>query len=189
MSIDTTGKSLVAHWGWASGKGLMKANTASALRAACSQVMSVLDDWQTVDVRTLDVDDTFKRFQNKRAKDFAPESLEQYKRRFARAVELFLAYADNPSAWKLTSREPSKRDKKSNGEGHHGAEVAGGEHVVERRPSAAPASGLVEYPFPLRAGRLAYIRLPADLTTAEVKRLTTFLESLAFDETSAEGVA
>src|SRR5580658_4397666 len=153
MSIDTTGKSLVAHWGWASGKGLMKANTASALRAACSQVISVLDDWQTIDVRTLDVDDTFKRFQNKRAKDFTPESLEQYKRRFGRAVKLFLEYADNPSAWKLTSREPARREKKPNGD-HQEAVVNGAEVTPERRPSAPPASGLVEYPFPLRAGRL-----------------------------------
>jgi hypothetical protein len=188
MSIDTTGKSLVAHWGWAAGKGLMKANTAAALRAACSQVMSARDDWQTVDVRTLDVDDTFQRFQNKRAKDFTPESLEAYKRRFAQAVRRFLEYADNPSGWKFESREPAKREKKPNGD-HQDAAVNGAEVAAERRPSAPPASGLVEYPFPLRAGRLAYMRLPADLTTAEVKRLTTFLESLAFEEATAESIA
>jgi hypothetical protein len=182
MSIDTSGKSLVAHWGWASEKGLMKANTASALRAACSQVMSALDDWQTLDVRTLDVGDTFKRFQNKRAKDFTPESLEAYRRRFALAVKSFLEYAEDPSSWKMASREPTKKVKRSNGGDDAGIAEPSAAPTPEPRSSPPPASGLIEYPFPLRTGRPAYLRLPADLTSTEVKRLTTFLNSLAVEE-------
>jgi hypothetical protein len=181
-SIDTTGKSLVDHWGWAADKGLMKANTASALRAACSQVMSALDDWQTLDVRTLEVGDTFKRFQNKRAKDFTPESLEAYKRRFTLAVKSFLDYADNPGGWKPASRDTAKRGKKVNGSDDAGSAPSTPSAVAQETRSSPPASGLIDYPFPLRAGRPAYLRLPADLTAAEVKRLTTFLNSLVVEE-------
>jgi hypothetical protein len=39
----------------------------------------------------------------------------------------------------------------------------------------------VEYPFPLREGRLAYLKLPVDLKATEVKRLTAFLNTLAVD--------
>lgn len=42
-------------------------------------------------------------------------------------------------------------------------------------------SGLVEYPFPLREGRLAYLRLPMDLKMAEVRRLVSYLNTLAVD--------
>jgi hypothetical protein len=40
---------------------------------------------------------------------------------------------------------------------------------------------MVEYPFPLRQGRLAYLKLPVDLTAAEVKRLTAFMNTLAVE--------
>ena len=47
---------------------------------------------------------------------------------------------------------------------------------VDTTPSR---SGLVEYPFPLREGRFAFLRLPADLKMADVKRLTAYLSTLA----------
>ena len=73
--METTGQALVDHWTWAAEKGLMNVNTAKALRASCTQVMSVLDDWQSIDVRQLDVEDAFRRFQNKRGKNFTPKQL------------------------------------------------------------------------------------------------------------------
>ena len=177
-SIDTSGKALVEHWKWAADKGLMNTNTASGLRAACSQVLSVVDGWEKLDVGALDVDDVCRRFQNKRNKEFKPASLEAYKRRFVQAVQLFLAYAKNPSSWKAPSQERSvRKDKKSpsglNGESSSSADDTSNPPVMVR--------GLMDYPFPLREGRFAYLRLPSDLKMAEVKRLTAFLNTLAVD--------
>ena len=181
-SVDTSGKSFVAHWRWAADKGLMNSNTANALRAACTQVLAVTENWETLDVRTIDIDDICRRFQNKRSKDFKPDSLDAYKRRFGQAVKLFLDYANDPSSWKVPAQERSSRKaKKSAGAGN-------GEVVVTTPPrltSAPVASGLVEYPFPLREGRLAYLKLPADLKLAEVKRLTAYLSTLAVDAEAA----
>jgi hypothetical protein len=177
-SIDTSGKALVAHWKWAADKGLMNSNTASAFRAACAQVLAVSDNWETLDVRTIDVDDTCRRFQNKRSKDFKPDSLDAYKRRFGQAVKLFLDYANDPSSWRVPAQERSARkEKKSSG-------TASGEALIStpQRPTGGSlASGLIEYPFPLREGRLAYLKLPADLKLVEVKRLTAYLNTLAVD--------
>jgi hypothetical protein len=181
-TIDTSGKSLVEHWKWAADKGLMNSNTASALRAACTQVLGVLDGWETLDIRTIDVDDVCKRFQNKRNKDFKPDSLDAYKRRFGQAVKLFLEYVSDPSSWKAPSQErPARKERKS------GAELNGesASTVAERSSTASIASGLVEYPFPLREGRLAYLKLPVDLKQAEVKRLTAYLNTLAVDAEAA----
>ena len=50
---------------------------------------------------------------------------------------------------------------------------------------ATSRTGLIEYPFPLREGRFAYLRLPTDFTVADVKRLTAFLNTLALDDDAA----
>jgi hypothetical protein len=73
--------------------------------AACSQVLSVLDNWAEVDVKTLDVEETLRRFQNRKAKDFKPAVLETYKGRFRRAVTDYLEYLNDPGGWKPRSVE------------------------------------------------------------------------------------
>src|ERR1700722_19933918 len=80
-AMESTGRALVDHWSWAAEKGLMNKNTAGTLRAACSQILSSVDDnWETLDIRELNPDDAFRRFQNKRGKDFRPASLHDYAR-------------------------------------------------------------------------------------------------------------
>src|SRR2546428_12277575 len=101
QTTETTGKALVDHWSWAADKGLMNKNTAGGLRAACSQVLSVFgDDAETVDVKTLDIEDALSRFLNLKKKEFKPTVLETYKRRFRQAVASYLSYLDHPSGWK-----------------------------------------------------------------------------------------
>jgi hypothetical protein len=174
--IDTSGKALVTFLKRAGDKGLMKTNTANSLRAAASQVLGVLDNWETLDVRGIDVDEASKRFVNKRNEKFTPESLEAYKRRFAQAVKLFLEYAEDPSGWRFNGREPYQKKDRTKGGTPEAREAK------EEKVSPAPVmSGLVEYPFPLREGRLAYLRLPMDLKLTEVQRLTAYLKTLAVD--------
>jgi|SRR5215510_7317744 len=179
--MDTSGKALVDFWKWAGDKGLVNPNTASAKRAACSQVLGAMDDWESLDVSALNVDDVFRRFTNKRSKDFTPASLGTYKSRFQQALTEFLAYLKNPEGWKPRSQEraPSPRKERPAGasskNGHGSPDVP---PIVEELPGRA---GLVEYPFPLREGRFAYLRLPADLKMADVKRLTAYLTTLAED--------
>ena len=182
-SVDTSGKALVEHWKWAAEKGLMKANTANSLRAACTQVLSVISGWESLDIRAIDVDDTYRRFQNKRSKDFKPESLDAYKRRFAQAVKLFIEYANDPSSWKAPAQERASRKERKAPSATNGESVAA--PPVRAPVGPTVISGLVEYPFPLREGRFAYLKLPADLKIAEVKRLTAYLNTLAVDSDGA----
>lgn len=177
-SIDTSGKALVDHWKWAAEKGLMNLNTARSLSAACKQVLSVLDGWEKLDIRAIDIDDVTRRFQNRRNKDFKPDSLEVYKQRFSQAVARFLKYADDPSSWKGVTRERQRRREKGN---DGSAESTSSATQRASSDSGTPGAALVEYPFPLREGRFAYLRLPADLRLADVKRLTAYLNTLAID--------
>jgi hypothetical protein len=181
--MDTTGKQLVDHWTWAADKGLMNRNTAGALRASCSQVLGVLDNWEQIDVTSVDVDDVIRRFQNLRARDFNPESLNAYARRFRNAVESFLQYVKDPAGWKPATR-PVKGQADGNGQ------------LRNKRNKIAPAAppddvpapvdvpqvgGLIEYPFPLRDNLVARLKLPRDISAAEAKRLYGFMMALAVD--------
>lgn len=174
--METSGKALLHHWRWAAEKGLMNRNTAAGLRAACAQVLSVLDEKESADVTALDVEEVLKRFQNLKAKEFKPKVLETYKHRFRYAVASFHTYLQDPGAWKpgITARAASRG---KNG----GGERNGGRAPVEAPVQPLPATGLVEYPFPLREGQTARLILPRDLKATEVKRLNAFMSTLAVD--------
>jgi hypothetical protein len=176
--MDTTGKAFVEHWTYASQKGLLKSNTANALQAACRQVLSVEDAWEDLDVTKIDVESLFKRFINIKGKKFKPESLTTYKRRFNQALDMFKDYVNDPEGWKPTTRERSVAPK-GNGNGSTEAAAA----APARTPAAGVASeaGLVDYPYPLREGKIARLRLPSDLKMVEVRRLTAFMSTLAVD--------
>jgi len=176
--MDTTGKSLAEHWDWAASKGVMNKNTAGALRAACSQVLGVLDDWQNVDVTTIDAENVVQRFKNLRAKDFKPESLETYGTRFKKALSSYIAYTRDPGAWKPT-RQSKVRSPRPNGNGAAGSNTQA--EGMPPRTIEQPRAGLVDYPFPLRDGLTARLMLPRDLKTSEVKRLSAFMSTLTVD--------
>lgn len=178
---DGTGAALLEHWKRMGDTHQMNENTASALRAASIKVLGALEDGQSVDVRTLNVEDALTRFQNKHHKDMTPQSLATYKTRFRNAVKMYLDYLANPSGWKA----PASKARTGSGRGR--AEVPAtngqGHGEVDGPPPVVP--GLVPYPFPLRNGLLVTLQLPPDLTKREAKRLAGFIESLAIEETPA----
>ncbi len=173
--MEATGKALVDHWEWAASKGIMNKNTAMGLRTACVQVLSVVDDWESVDIRNLDIEETLTRFQNLRSKQFKPQVLEEYKRRFRQAVSSFLEYLEDPGNWNPTTRKPTGRAPRSDRETSRTQEPA----ALSGRE--LPSAGLVEYPFPLREDQNVRLVLPRDLKKSEVKRLAAFMNTLAVD--------
>ena len=76
---------------------------------ACSRVLGVLENWETLDLAALDMEDVFNRFVNLRGKDFTPESLLTYKSRFNQGVTTFLAYAKDPAGWNRRRRPRAVR--------------------------------------------------------------------------------
>lgn len=175
--METTARAFLDHWSWAAEKGVMNRNTAAGLRAACTQVLSVLENWESVDIKALDIEDTLSRFQNLKKKDFKPAVLETYKRRFRQAIGSYLSYLDDPGGWR-----PKTAERAGGGEPRTGTEPpAEGRRLAPQRATAQ--AGMVDYPFPLplREGQDVRLSLPRDLKVSEVKRLTAFLMSLAID--------
>lgn len=183
MDTNTTGKQLVDHWTWAAEKGVMNRNSAFGMRSACSQVLSVLDNWKEIDVTSIDIEDLLKRFRNLRARDFSPSSLDAYEKRFRGGIASFLDYVNNPSGWKPTARAPRKPRSKEDGDDAKEARREDAQVPVAR--SEAP--GLIEYPFPLRDKLVARLMLPRDLTIAEARRLYGFMNAVAIDRESESG--
>ena len=167
------------HWNWAASKGVMNKNSAAAVRAACAQVLGVLDGWENIDVTTIDPDDVVQRFKNLRAKDFKPESLETYGLRFKKALASYLEYTRDPGTWKPTKQNRTQRPTHRNGNGAE--QTTDNQAESPSRPTEPPRSGLVDYPFPLRDGLTVRLMLPRDIKSAEVKRLTAFMSTLTVD--------
>jgi hypothetical protein len=180
--MEKNARSLVDHWNRASEKGLMNGNTAASLRSASTQVLQVIGDgWETTDISTLDVDDLLIRFQNLKKKDYTPQVLQLYKKRFRKALASYLNYLENPGTWKPGTNErigTSQRSERASRRQPTTPQAV----ASEARHLAGPNE--VEYPFPLRTGVMARLVLPRDLTQEDVSRLSAFMSMLVV---SAEG--
>ncbi len=179
METKTTGKDLVDHWSWAAEKGIMKKNSAYSLRSACSNVLSVIDGWESIDIASIDIEDVISRFKNIQARNYKPRSLEAYGKRFQKAIESYLEYIQDPGAWKPVSKQiqsvstntTNKPSKKQNYQ----------KEEIQPAPQSASGRGLIDYPFPLREGVTVRLMLPRNITANEVKRLNAFMATLAVD--------
>jgi len=182
--METTGRQLVDHWNWAAEKGLMNKNTASGRRSACVQVLSIMDDWENVDVSELNVDDLLLRFQNLKKKDFRPNVLEVYKKRFKVALDSYLEYLRDPGNWRASSQERQVKAVVSNSKTH--SKRLNARHTTiepdsEESSAAGASTGMTEYKFPLRSGIIVKLFLPVDLNALDVQRLSGFLNMLVVE--------
>jgi hypothetical protein len=183
----TSGKEFIDFWGWAAEKGLMNENTARALSAAAKRVISIDEEWEEKDVSKINPDEHIGRFNNLSSREFKPESLQAYARRFKQALSLFMEYQRDPANWKpSTVISPTKRarvqkqDSLKNG-------FQGSEGIVDDESEASTAQSFMEYPFPLRESCIVRLRLPSDLKVAEVERLSAFMKALAVDFSASKG--
>jgi hypothetical protein len=108
------------------------------------------------------------------------------------AVTHYLKYLDDPATFRAAhpnaarARMPDKA-KVARGAALGGRGPASREGTGPAGASRAASSDLVQYPFPLRAGAMAYFSLPRDLGRAEAQRIAAFVASLAIDSTDGPG--
>jgi hypothetical protein len=178
-----TGLAFVQHWDWVAEKGLLPKNTALSIRTSVSKILGIEEEWESVDVRRLDVDALIARFRN--LSNLAPNSLATYESRFRTGLASYLAYLDNPTSYQPKRRRRSVREDPA---GVKRGSVGIPTGPPNEHPPAAPThhqSGgttLVVYPFPVRPEVFAELKLPADLTLEEASRMSAFLKALALDD-------
>jgi hypothetical protein len=170
-----TAQGLLAFLAYAGDKGLMNPTTASARRSACSKVLEIDgDEWETLDVRQLDVDDQISRFQRLCSARYTPGSLRTYGQRFRDAVGEYRAYLTNPAGFRSQSTRSAPAPRRNTKDGAT-------ERAQGKPPQAAAGSALITYPFPLTQGGIAYVQLPRELAASDARRLARFIEALAVD--------
>lgn len=160
-------------------RGLMPAATAQALAVAARNVLGVLGDQEKNNLSDQDLDSVIKRFNNKRAKDFSPTSLKEYGRRVRKAVELFLAWRDDPANFSVKTRTTASPRKKEKGKSL-GPQQPDTEPEQFDQQQTAP--GTYRSAIPVRPGVVVTLaNVPYDLTKAEAERLASFVRMLAIE--------
>jgi hypothetical protein len=193
-----TGSQSIAFWKWVADKGLVKKPTADARRSALSEVLETTENLNT-DVRTLDLEETLTRFENRRAGRYSPATLNAYKKRFRLSILDYIAWLEKPDGWRpnIKARAPRSTKVKQRGiaaaAGGTVAPAADLSAPVSRTVAGADASRLgvthgasnarlIDYPFPVRDGVIAVLSLPSDLTEAESLRLAAFVSAVAIPD-------
>lgn len=204
-AADGTGKGLMAFLDRTGERGEINRSTARSIRVACGKVLAVEGDPGSVDIRNLDAEEIFSRFETLNRLNYSTESMKVYRSRFLNGIAMYRARLDGRSDWKTAggwNRRGSGEGRKSAKEGGKAARAkaprqqdpaaAAPDAPAAGNPPAGPADGapaLVPYELPLRRGLRVRLALPEDLTQADAERISAFVGSLAFsqDEISAKG--
>lgn len=184
--MRTTSRHLIDHLHWSEQNGYMNPHTAAAYRAACAKVLSVLGEWEQVDVAALNIEDLITRFRSLSAASFKAESLDAYEHRFRTAVSSFLEYTRSPSTWSPIGRPKTNRPFEDIPETTDSGKNKPSGNFTGALEGPQTSSSLIEYPFPLRENLVVRMKLPRDLSAGEAKRLYGFIKSLAVDSTDGE---
>lgn len=181
--MSGTAEGLVRFLDWASRTGEIAPNTAASYKSAVTKVMEIDEAWRASKIRELDVTRQLDRFIRLRGSRYNAASLRTYSNRFSAAISHYLNFLENPSEF----RGGQTKIARSKGPEKQSAGPEAPEQAARARTSSRsftnnqdPAD-LVQYPFPLRLGVMAYLSLPRDLNRSEAQRVAAFVASLAID--------
>lgn len=177
METEYSLEGLLDFLSHAADRGLMPAATAQALAVAARNVFGLLTDTEKADLRKIDVAQATQRFTYKRAADYSPATLKEYRNRVGRAIELFMRWRDDPANFKVKTRSTKASRARS---GKQESDAPGRLTVdLADEPTRAtqPASpDGFETSFPVRPGVVVTLsNVPDDLTKAEAERLIAFI--------------
>jgi hypothetical protein len=167
---------------WLVEKGYGTSAAITPWKSAANRIFTVVEqgkEFDSLDVRSIDVADYLERFSTLAlGTSLKRESVVTYGTRFEKAVTAYREYLEHkrlPSIRRVGTRSrpkaatteaaAAKTNGNGNGNGHGTSEV----------------SSLIDYPFPLRSGQIAHLRLPMKLDKTDADRLGTFIRTLAFE--------
>ena len=166
-------------------KGLVHPATAQGWRVATAKVLEELPPAQMQDVRTIDVEATFKECLNRYPGRLSPASVGEYRRRVHRAIEEFVRWMADPGSYAF--RPPARPARM---EARRRLDTGVEPPPVSARPRspdrpALPRANSMALEYPLRSDLLAQVVVPRDLTVEDAQRMGAFLLTLAVDFTPA----
>lgn len=187
-----TADGLLAFCDYLVDRGIAPGSAISPWKSAAKQVFTRVEgteDFGSVDIKTLDVDEYMDRFINKSRGEYKPDSLNAYGNRFRKAVEGYRGYLADPMGWRPKLRASVRRSPESGSNGRTdanrdtGTRNAGPSGATGTgAPDTVPPPSLITYPFPLKSGQLAQLQLPPQLHREDAERLTQFVRALVFEQ-------
>jgi hypothetical protein len=168
-------------------KGYATGTAAEPLKVASRIVFSKMqgEGFGTFDVRTFDPDDYMDRFERLVVGQYKQESLVSYRQRLKKAVGAYLEYLENGNVSAIGSGRTSRRKKVEPVPPTYGHKTNGNVDA----PVPDVTASLIDYPFPLRSGTVAHLRLPMKLERTDADRLAAFLGTLVFEPDVSAGAA
>ena len=162
--MKLTGAAFVEFFRELAADGKMNPGTAALHRTAVRKMLASQSGWRQAAVAELDTEALFASLVEREGGELKRATLETYRNTYQRALEMFLEWGavarDQRPDWVVSRRRSRRRGP----------------------PRGAPhASDSFEHLLPLPNGRLAQLKLPADLTVTEARRLAAFVETLASD--------
>lgn len=168
---------------YAADKGLLKRNTAMSRKIAANKILSVLDSSECSDLRIIDEEAAFERFTNLHRNSLKPESMRVYQVRLKSALADFIAYVDNPAAFKPSGIQRTLgRINKSEGGNvkQRSAKKSIGARDVKKEAETPFRERLFVIPVPLRDGLTVQIHnIPSDLSSLEAEKLAAIVRAYA----------
>jgi hypothetical protein len=194
MNSNTVG-GLLAYCDWLLDKHYATLSQIKPWRIAIHKVFGAVADggpYEDISLEDVDLDDTARRFRTYGAQTYKSESIDAYLSRVRRAIEAY-------EYWKANDRPPvfrqvsKKADGDEAGKAKKPTQKSGGKKpdlrlaengAGEQDPPAPQEPGFIEYPFPLRSGKIAKLVLPQRLEKVDVDRMVQLLHALQFEPQS-----
>jgi hypothetical protein len=183
-----TGAGYMGFLDYAEKKGEVPAATVQNWRGAALKVLEIEDDWRDLNLVEFDLEAHLGRFETLRRTSYTASSMKAYKSRTKVGIKAYRLWLAKSPDWKPkglgTTRSSRNGSKKSVGTPQPADSTDEKKGEAGYVPHRSP---LIEYPFPLRPGVRAILTLPEDLTEAESKRLSRFVETIAVPNQSSAG--
>ncbi len=181
LSNPTIG-GLLAYCDWLKAKGYQGDNAIEAWKTAIKKVFAAVEPekYESISLEGLDLDDYVRRFRRLAGADYKAETINVYAGRIRNAIEAQEHYrkTGRPPSF----RKPTRRAKQRQASAPAAKSHAGTSDKQELVSGGDATGNLVRFPFPLRSGQLAELRLPARLDKSDADRLSAFLRALQQEE-------
>jgi hypothetical protein len=173
---------LLAYCEYLTAKGYASAAQVSPWRTAIIKVFETVEGegYPALDLATIDLDDYLRRFQTLSGDQYKAESIVAYKRRVQNAIgahDHFLSTGRPPTFRKGGGKRP-KDDKAATATASTTPKAP---VTTAARARAEGTTALIDYPFVLKNGQVAILRLPPRLAGDDVNRITGILRAMQDD--------
>lgn len=183
-TVDYSGKALLEFLKYAADKGLIKPETARSRRAAVTQILASAEPEECADMRNFDLNAVYRRFVNKKGKNYKPESLGVYKSRFESALKDFKNWSENPSEFKPSTQTRSARKRTPSKDENKKVDVGNLYTLAPYKKETESGRKLTDplvFPVPLEGVSvvISVQKIPADLNENEAQKITNVMLSVS----------